>query len=81
MHPADIQCQLKKRGITQVSIAHELGVSAMHISAVIRFQELRASERVMKAISKKIGRDPRAVFPTYFFRENRRTKKRTKNPN
>ena len=75
MHPAEIQCELKKRGITQKDIADELGVCPFHISGVIRFQELRGSERVMKAVSKKIERDPREVFPTYFFRKNRRTKK------
>ncbi len=75
MHPADIQAELKKRGIKQYEIAKELGVCPFHVSAVINFQEKRGSERVMKAISKKIGRDHREVFPTYFFRKNRRTKK------
>ena len=75
MHPAEIQCELKKRGIMQKDIAEELGVCPFHISAVIRFQELRGSERVMKAVAEKIGKDPREAFPAYFFRKNRRTKK------
>ena len=73
MHPADIQAELKKRGIKQYEIAEELGVCPLHISGVIRFPE-RGSERVMKAIAKKIDRDHREVFPAYFFRKNRRKK-------
>ena len=72
MHPADIQAELKKRGITQRAIALELGVTQFHISDVIN--RSRSSERVMTYISEKIGRDISEVFPSYFFRKNRRKK-------
>jgi len=65
MHPADIQSELKKRGITQKSIAQELERSEFHISAVIR--KLRDSDLVMRAVAKKIHRDHREVFPEYYF--------------
>ncbi len=71
MHPADIQSELKKRGITQKSIADELDLTEFHISAVIRG---RPSDRVMKVVAKKIGRDHREVFPKYYFRTTRRKK-------
>ncbi len=69
MHPADIQAELKKRGITQREIAKEIGVSAFHLSAVLRG---RSSDRVMRAIAEKIGREPEEVFPHYYFRDRRR---------
>jgi len=64
MKPLDIQYQLKLRGITQASIARELGVSEMHVSAVINKQ--RISDRVMKAVAHKIRRDHRNVFSEYY---------------
>jgi len=70
MHPADIQAELKKRGITQKAIAEELGVSMFHVSEIIN--QHRISDRVMKAISKKIGKDHREVFPGYYFSKKRR---------
>ena len=71
MHPADIQSDLKKRGITQTMIAEELELTEFHISAVIHG---RSSDRVMKFIAKKINRDHQEVFPKYYFRKNRRKK-------
>lgn len=70
MHPADIQAELKKREIYQKSIADELGVTDFHVSEVIN--KHRISDRVMKAIASKIGRDHREVFPEYYFGKNRR---------
>ena len=67
MTPFEIQFELKKRGITQCSIAKEIGVSAMVISLVI-FRET-ISDRIMKAIARKIARDHNAVFPYYYSRE------------
>ena len=75
MHPADIQAALKKRGITQKQIAQELGVSEFHVSAVINYPEARPSDRVFKAIAKKLGLDPRQVFPSYYFNPRRRKKR------
>lgn len=70
MHPADIQAELKKRGITQKQIALELEVSEFHVSAVINKE--RPSDRVMRAVAQAIGRDHREVFPEYYFRVKRR---------
>jgi len=70
MHPADIQAELKKRGITQKELAKKLGVCEVHISAVIH--KRRPSDRVMRAISKAINKDHRLVFPEYYFREKKR---------
>jgi lambda repressor-like predicted transcriptional regulator len=71
MHPADIQAELKKRGIRQCSIAEDLDVSAFHISAVINFGASRPSDRVMRYIARKIERDPYEVFPDYYFKKYR----------
>lgn len=70
MHPADIQAELKKRGITQKEIAESLGVSEMSISMTINKKSV--SDHIMKAVAKAIGRDPRAVFPEYYFSKRRR---------
>lgn len=72
MHPADIQAALKKRDITQKELAAELGVSEMQISRVVN--KGGPSERIMRAISRAINKDPHAVFPEYFFRTRRRKK-------
>jgi lambda repressor-like predicted transcriptional regulator len=69
MHPADIQAELKKRRIRQCSIAEDLDVSAFHISAVINYGESRPSDRVMKYIAEKIGREPHEVFPGYYLKK------------
>lgn len=73
MHPADIQAALKKKGITQTSIADELGVSEMQISGVVN--KGRDSDRVMRHVSDLIGKDHREVFPEYYFRKKRRIKR------
>ena len=70
MNPLDIQYELKKQGVTQVSIARELGLSEMSVSLVIRKRSV--SDRVMKAVSAKIKKDHRAVFPEHYFSDNRR---------
>jgi len=72
MHPADIQAELKKNGVTQTSIACDLGVSPFHVSAVIHNPTVRQSDRVMQAVAKAIRRDHREVFPTYYFSLKRR---------
>ena len=72
MHPADIQAELKKNGVTQADIARDLGVSDFHVSAVIHNPDVRQSDRVMRAIAKAIKRDHREVFPSYYFRLKRR---------
>ena len=57
-------------------IAEELGICPFHVSAMIRYPVERGGrDYILKAIAKKIGRDHREVFPTYFFKKNRRTRK------
>ena len=70
MHPVDIQARLKKRGITQKKIALDLGVSEMAVSKIIN--KTTVSKRIMIAVAKAINKDPREVFPEYYF--NRRKK-------
>lgn len=72
MTPLEIQFELKKRGITQKSIAQELDVSEMTISKVIN--KAMVSDRVMRAVSKALGQDHRAIFPEYYFSKKRRLK-------
>ncbi len=72
MHPANIQAELKIRGITQKSIADELEVTEFHVSEVIN--KKRISDRVMRAISEKIGRDHRDLFSEYYFSKKQRRK-------
>lgn len=69
MHPVDIQGHLKKRGINQCQIAGELGVSENAIHLVIYKKMI--SDRIMKTISEKIGKDCREVFPEYYFSRKR----------
>lgn len=72
MHPADIQAELKKVGITQYQIASDLGVSGMSVSKEVN--KVPTSEKIREAIAKAIGKDRREVFPEYYFRKNRRQK-------
>ncbi|MFA5261641.1 MAG: helix-turn-helix transcriptional regulator [Candidatus Omnitrophota bacterium] len=66
MEPLDIQYELKKKKITQKSIAQELGCSEMSVSNVIakRLQ----SDRIMKAVARAIDKDHKQVFPEHYFR-------------
>ena len=70
MHTADIQAELKKRGLTQKAIADELGIKPISVSAVISKRSI--SSRVMRYVAKRIGRDPREVFPEYFLQPAKR---------
>lgn len=71
MTPLKIQYELKKRGITQRSLAAELGITEMPVSKVIN--KLIVSDRVMRAVSAKIGKDHRIVFPEYYLRPAKRS--------
>lgn len=64
MDPIDIQYQLRKRGVTQKSIADELNVSEMTVSKTINKQMV--SDRIMRAIASIIGTDHTEVFPEYY---------------
>lgn len=61
MKPLRRQYELKKKGITQKALAEELGVAEMSVSNVLRGKMV--SRRIMKAISEKLGKDIRVVFP------------------
>lgn len=65
MHPAKIQYELKKRGITQKQLALEYGCSEMSISHEINGTPV--SEEIRKLIAKKIDIDPKEVFADYYF--------------
>ncbi len=72
MTPLEIQFELKKREITQKEIAEQLNVTEMMVSLVIRGQSI--SDRIMKAISDKLGEDHRIVFPKYYLSKKQRQK-------
>jgi lambda repressor-like predicted transcriptional regulator len=72
--PAKIQYQLKLAGITQAKIAHELGVSPMVVSDIINYRKI--SDRVMRAVARKIGADHRDVFAWYYRSDRQRRSKR-----
>jgi lambda repressor-like predicted transcriptional regulator len=64
MQPADIQCALKKKGITQKALAKKLAVSEMAVSKVVNKQIV--ADRVMRAVAEEIGKDRLDVFPEYY---------------
>ena len=74
MEPIDIQYELKKRKITQVVIAKNIGVSQSAISKVLNKQ--RISNRIMQRIAALIGHDHMDVFPEYY-RESQSPESRT----
>ena len=63
MDPLEIQYELRKKGITQKSIADEMEVSEMMISLVVNKKHV--SDRIMKKIAEKLGKDHREVFPEH----------------
>jgi len=66
MTPLEIQFELKKKEITQKELALDLGVCEMAVSLVINKRSI--SDKIMKAISRAIKRDHRAVFPEHYFK-------------
>ena len=64
MHPADIQAELKKRGITQAALAKQFAVSETCVSNVINKKEV--SDRVMRGVAEAIGKHHYEVFPEYY---------------
>lgn len=71
MIPAKIQYELKKRKITQKMIADQEEVHPISVSKVINKQII--SDRLMRAVSKKIGRDHRIVFSEYYLKPPKRS--------
>ena len=55
----------EKRRITRKVLADKLGVTAFHISEIGSKKGI--SDRALKAIAEKIGRDHRESFPAYNF--------------
>jgi len=74
MHPADIQAALKKKGIKQKEIAKDLGVSEMAVSVVVR--KIMVSDRTMREVAKRVGRDPHVIFHEYYRSKDRRGPKK-----
>lgn len=70
MNPADIQCALKKKGVTQQAIAQRVGVSGVAVCDVIH--KMRVSDRIMRAVAEMMGEDVRLVFPEYYLRPPKR---------
>jgi len=70
MHPADIQAELKKRGIQQKEIAVDLGVSPMAVSIVVH--KIMVSDRIMREVAARIERQPHEVFPEHYLSKHRR---------
>jgi len=61
MHAADIQCQLKKAGITQAEIARRLAISPTTVTYVVAGKS--TSRRVATAISEATGLSLDALWP------------------
>ena len=64
MTPAYRQMLLKEKGITQKQIANEEGVSEMSISK--EMNDGNVSDRLRRAIAKKLGLPVAKVFPAYY---------------
>ena len=71
MKPIDIQYELKKKKITQKSIAQELGISEMVVSKVIN--KLIVSDRVMRAVAVKLNESHKRVFSEYYLQPPKRS--------
>ena len=78
MRPADIQAELKKRGIRQQDLAEELEVSQFHIFRLIRKLDGAVSDRCFRHIAAKIDRLPEDVFPEHYFNNKKRNEAKPK---
>ena len=70
MHPADIQCAIKKKNLTQKQIAKEIGVCEMCVSREVN--GMATSDRIRRAIAIAIGLTKEEVFPGCYCGTNRR---------
>jgi len=67
MHPADIQAELKKRGITQAALAKEWGISGVIVSKVVRSRDTGyVAKDHMLDIAQRLDMPVEAVFPWYY---------------
>ncbi|OPY15640.1 MAG: hypothetical protein A4E66_00044 [Syntrophus sp. PtaB.Bin001] len=73
MSPTEIQDELKKNKTSQKAIADELDppVSAMTVSKVIH--RIIVSDRIMRAIAKRLGKTHTEVFPEYYLQPPKRS--------
>lgn len=69
MSPEEIRIELFKnrKRVTMSRIARDVGVSRQAVSYVINRKFV--SERIMRAVSDAIGRDPKYVFPERFIKK------------
>lgn len=67
--PEEIRVEMIRKNVTQVEIARELGVNPATVSRVI--DGLITSDRIRRAIARKIGIDVRFLWPsTYVVRQD-----------
>ena len=73
MTPTEIQNALKENHTTQKAIAAELDppVAEMTVSKVIH--RTIVSDRIMRAIAKRIGKKHTEVFPEYYLQPPKRS--------
>lgn len=64
MTPEQIRTALKDNGSSQAELAAELEVAQSSIFRVIG--RLNVSDRIMRAIAKRIGKPVQKVFPEYY---------------
>lgn len=64
MHHADIKAALEKAGVTQVELAHRLGVTPMAIWQVIHGNS--RSARIEREIADVIGLPLSTVWPAFY---------------
>jgi len=70
MTPKQRKEALKKRKVTQKSIADKLGISEMSVSKAINDQIV--SDRIYTAVAAAIGKPKGTVFPVYYHGPRRR---------
>ena len=73
MHPADIQCALKKKGVCMADIATALEVSSVSVSNVVAGKT--KSRKIASAIAKVIDKPIDDIWPgvyTDVYRRKRR---------
>jgi lambda repressor-like predicted transcriptional regulator len=69
MHPAYIQAELKRRGISQSDIARKFGVSPSFVSRLIYGET--SSHRVARYIAKSIDSQVHKCWPTRYHNQPR----------
>jgi lambda repressor-like predicted transcriptional regulator len=70
MHPAYIQAELKRLGITQVEIAHKFGVSAPFVGKLIRGET--SSHRIARHVARLLGKRVHDLWPNRYHNQPRK---------